>query len=103
MRTLRRKRSVEPLDETDEVQPDLVEQAARERVTVDCPCAFYFRGISIHHDDGLLTLRGQLPTFYLKQTLQSRLLDVEGVKRIDNQVDVVSSAGVSNIRHKRPK
>jgi hypothetical protein len=38
-----------------------------------------------------LTVRGSVPTFYLKQLLQSLLKDIDGVGRIDNQVEVVRS------------
>jgi len=47
---------------------------------------------------GVLIVRGRLPTFYLKQVLQTVLKDIEGVVCIDNQVDVVSSEGVSSVR-----
>jgi len=70
----------------------------RARLTEDCPYGFYFRDITYEHRNGVLTLRGQLPTFYLKQVLQTWLRDVDGVERIDNQVDVVSSTGLSSVR-----
>jgi hypothetical protein len=46
--------------------------------------------------NGVLLLRGRVPTFYLKQMLQSWLKDLDGVSRIDNQVDVVSATGLSS-------
>jgi hypothetical protein len=46
-----------------------------------------------------LTLHGNVPSFYLKQVLQSILKDVPGIERIDNRVDVVSAAGLSSVRH----
>jgi hypothetical protein len=48
--------------------------------------------------DDVLTVRGCVPSFYLKQVLQSVLRDVEGVRWIDNQVDVVASDGLSSVR-----
>lgn len=35
-----------------------------------------------------LILRGTLPSYYLKQVLQTILRDIEGITFIDNQVDV---------------
>ena len=39
-------------------------------------------------DDGRLTLRGQVPTFYLKQVAGSAVARVAGVVWIDNQLEV---------------
>lgn len=54
-----------------------------------------FRGrshlIHIEHHDGNLQLDGRLPSFYLKQMLQTILRDVDGVARIDNRVSVLRS------------
>ena len=41
--------------------------------------------------DDVLVVRGAVPSYYLKQVLQSVLKEVDGVRRIDNQVTVVSS------------
>jgi hypothetical protein len=41
--------------------------------------------------DGVLTVRGRVPSFHLKQITQVLLRDVEGVGVIDNRVDVVDS------------
>jgi hypothetical protein len=48
-------------------------------------------------DDGLV-VRGRVPSFYLKQVLQTALLNMSGVHWIDNQVDVVSCYGLSSVR-----
>ena len=51
-----------------------------------------FRGrsglIRIDEQDGVLTLEGRLPSYYLKQMLQTVLRDVDGVKKIENRVAV---------------
>jgi hypothetical protein len=39
-------------------------------------------------NDDILILRGSVPTFYLKQILQSVLKNLDGIRRIDNQVTV---------------
>ena len=41
-------------------------------------------------DENVLIVRGAVPTFYLKQLLQSALTRIDGVDRIDNRVDVIS-------------
>jgi hypothetical protein len=46
-------------------------------------------------DEDVLIVRGSVPSFYLKQVLQSVLRDVEGVRGIDNRVIVISSHGLS--------
>ena len=48
------------------------------------------------HGD-VLIIRGSVPSFYLKQVLQTVLKDVEGVACIDNRVDVISSEGASRV------
>ena len=74
-----------------------VEEQAKQRVSEGCPYAFYFRGISYHYSDGVLTLRGRVPTYYLKQVLQQRLLsDLDDVT-VENKVDVVNSRGLSSV------
>ena len=51
-----------------------------------------FRGrsqlIRIDEIDGHLVLQGRLPSYYLKQMLQTVLADVDGVERLDNRVSV---------------
>jgi hypothetical protein len=39
-------------------------------------------------ESGVLSVRGVVPTFYLKQLLQAALKGLEGTVRIDNQVVV---------------
>ena len=42
-----------------------------------------------------LVVRGLVPTFYLKQVLQTVLKNLDGVRLIDNQVTVLSPDGLS--------
>ena len=67
-----------------------VEGSARQRLSGTCPYVLHFQKISLDYADGILTLRGQLPSFYLKQMLQERLRGMERVARIDNQVHVIA-------------
>jgi hypothetical protein len=52
----------------------------------------YFRGasypIDIESFDNVLVITGRLPSFYLKQLLQSELSHLEGVQRVENRVEV---------------
>jgi osmotically-inducible protein OsmY len=38
---------------------------------------------------GVLVLRGCLPTYYLKQIAQQAVASLEGVERVDNQIEVL--------------
>lgn len=76
--------------------PPPVERQARQRLLEDCPYAYYFQSISIRFENGVLTVGGRVPTFYLKQLIQSRLRNLDGVKEINNQVAVVSASGLSS-------
>jgi hypothetical protein len=75
-----------------------VADLARGRLNERCPYAFFFREIQLEFADGVLTAKGRVASFYLKQLLQTFLREVEGINRIDNQVDVVSSSGLSSDR-----
>lgn len=44
--------------------------------------------------DDVLIVRGCVPTYYLKQILQTVLKNVDGVRLVDNQVMVDMSAGI---------
>jgi hypothetical protein len=70
------------------------------RLSQSCHFSRHWREISCSFRDGVLTLRGCVPSFYLKQVLQSMLMDIDGIERIDNRVDVVSSSGLSSVRHR---
>jgi osmotically-inducible protein OsmY len=49
------------------------------------------KNISCAFGDGVLTLRGCLPSYYLKQIAQETLAPLEGLAQIDNQIAVVAS------------
>lgn len=74
-----------------------VAEAARRRLDEH----HHFHGRAHHfeitHVRGALIIRGKVPSFYLKQVLQTTLKGVDGVVRIVNDVDVVCSNGVSSI------
>jgi hypothetical protein len=48
----------------------------------------------------VLVIRGRVPTFYLKQLLQDALKEIEGVRRLDNRVEVVAVQGLSSVNQR---
>lgn len=75
-----------------------LEARARRSIEQECSYAYYFRYIRFSSRDGVLTVRGCLPTFYLKQVLVAHLQRVDGVRRVEDRVDVISSNGLSSVR-----
>ena len=71
---------------------------ATTRLTQHAHFRSHLESLEIHCRDGELDVAGQLPTFYLKQVLQTILRDVPGVKQVNNRVSVVSSTGLSSTR-----
>jgi len=42
------------------------------------------------YEDGVLSLRGRLPTYHLRQLAESVVARLQGVTRVDNQIEVVA-------------
>lgn len=78
------------------IQDLSIEDQARHHLASNCPYAFCFKDIQFEFAAGVLTLRGRLPSFYLKQILQTWLSSLQGVRQIKNQVNVVSATGRSS-------
>ncbi len=81
------------------VSPDRncqVPQQAKQKLSQHPHFRSRSESIEIVCRDGQLVLSGQLPTFYLKQVLQTILRDMPGVARIDNRIQVISSQGLSS-------
>jgi hypothetical protein len=76
-----------------------VEQVAYEIVASHCPFHGRAREFEFERHGDVLTIRGCVPSFYLKQVLQGLLKNLEGVERIDNQVDVVNPHGLSSVKN----
>jgi osmotically-inducible protein OsmY len=49
------------------------------------------KNIGCEYHEGVLTLHGCLPSYYLKQLAQEAVAHVNGIVRIDNQIAVVPS------------
>lgn len=61
----------------------------------------YANAIHVEMDDGTLTLSGKLPSYYLKQMLQTVVQHVPGVLHIRNQVEVANDYVLGAIGKKR--
>jgi hypothetical protein len=77
--------------------PQQVEQSAHALVNAHP----HFHGRAAQFEfvcrEEVLVVRGLVPTFYLKQVLQTVLKDLDGVRLIDNRVTVTSLDGLSGI------
>ena len=45
--------------------------------------------ITCEFREGTLTLRGRVPTYFLKQAARSLAREVRGVRAVDNRIDVI--------------
>lgn len=48
-----------------------------------------FHQLAIEEENGAIVLSGRLPSFYLKQVVQTVAGSVDGVRRLDNRVEVI--------------
>jgi CheY-like chemotaxis protein len=69
------------------VAPSKVSEAAESRLRGHAYLAL--KNISCEWRDGVLTLRGSLPNYYLKQMARVAVANVEGVERINDEIEVV--------------
>lgn len=85
------------IDEAPEATERVLQQV-HQRLVCSCHFSRHWREIKCDYCGGVLTLHGRLPTFYLKQILQSILSGLPEIERIENCVDVVSVDGLSSVR-----
>lgn len=52
------------------------------------------QNVSCQYDDGTLILKGRVSTYYLKQVAQTLVAGIDGIKRIDNQIEVRTPQGL---------
>ena len=57
----------------------------------------YIDSLQWEAKDDILVLTGNLPSFYLKQVLQTALQNLPGIARLDNQVQVANSRDLSSV------
>ena len=72
------------------------------RLRLCCSSHYRLREMACVSNCGVLVVRGRVPSYYLKQVVQSLLTGIDGVERIVNDVDVVNIAGLSSVQGKRP-
>jgi hypothetical protein len=77
--------------------PTNIEQRARKLVAHHSHFGSRADNFRYEYFDGALMVRGAVPSFYLKQLLQTVLTELEGVALINNKVNVVSSEGLSSV------
>ena len=87
------KRTAESNEELDHA----VKEAIRRRIEGNGTCAFYFNEVTCEYVSGILKVCGRVPTDGLKTALWSLIRDVDGITEIDDQLDVVSSTGLSSV------
>ena len=76
------------MDRSDQWILDEVTEAARNRLD-DSPYKSV-NGVLCQYDDGMLFLRGRLPTFYHKQLAQEAVLDLNGGLQVINEIEVAA-------------
>jgi osmotically-inducible protein OsmY len=59
------------------------------------------RRVSCEFHEGILTLRGRVPRYYLKQIAQNVVSQLSGVVEIDNQLDVAAHASEPEAERRR--
>ena len=79
-----------------------VHEAVGRRID-ECAYRFIFKNVRWRYVDGRLTLRGCVPSFYLKQVLQELMRDIDHIEHIVNDVVVVNSSGLSSEPPNEPR
>jgi hypothetical protein len=70
----------------------LMERSIRRQIQENFPYIAPFRGIRYTYRDGNLTIRGRLPSRYLKELLQTYLRNLVHDEQIRDEVEVISAA-----------
>lgn len=52
------------------------------------------RQISCDYHEGVLVLRGRLPSYYLKQMAQELVIHLDGIDNIENRIQVISPSRI---------
>jgi hypothetical protein len=73
-----------------DLRSDVAEHA--RRLLLETPY-HVLRRVSCEYQAGELILRGELPTYFLKQMAQTAVANLPGVERVVNHIDVVHTMG----------
>lgn len=96
-------RSATTIDRATRWQRDAdIAAAFQRRVAEHGQCAYYCKEVTCDCAQGVVRLRGRVPTSRLKQLLASLARELGRAALIDDQVDVINSAGLSCICSKCP-
>jgi len=52
----------------------------------------FLKGVACEFHEGVLVLRGRVPSYYLKQVAQTVVRQIDGVIQIDNRLEVRSES-----------
>lgn len=55
----------------------------------------FLRTVTCRDDDGTILIEGKVPSFFLKQTAQTLVQSVDGVRQVVNRLEVVNPYGIS--------
>jgi hypothetical protein len=72
-----------------EMSESLLEDQAMKLISRDPSLRACSTTLDFEHQEDVLVVRGRVPTFYLKQLLQTLLKRLDGTPRIDNRVEVL--------------
>jgi osmotically-inducible protein OsmY len=70
-----------------ENSPARIEAEAQRRLRGSS--SYAMRSVVCEYRDGMLVLKGQLPSYYHKQVAQELVQQIQGVKGIENQIGVL--------------
>ena len=59
---------------------------------------FHLREMTCDSNCRVLSISGRVPSYYLKQVIQSLLMGIDDVEQLVNDVDVVNTAGLSSVQ-----
>ena len=93
-------RSMDTCEPPHEASLRAEEVAQRAQILLEAQPQFTGRSrlFKFEYDGDTLVVSGAVPTFYLKQILQSTLKTLDGVRLIDNRVSVDPSDGIALAR-----
>jgi hypothetical protein len=81
----------------DELWAQSIKQRAHELLSNHAHFRRRAGGFQYQYFEEALIVHGSVPSFYLKQLLQTVLMELDGIQRIENRVDVISSYGLSSV------
>jgi hyperosmotically inducible periplasmic protein len=83
-----RNATLTPFDQSEKEADRVITKKIRMAIIDDGDLSFNGKNIKIITIDGVVTLRGQVDSSQEKDAIQQKAHHVEGVKRVDNQLEV---------------